>query len=325
MLLDLLLIFAFSILLFKSTSWVVSSLKYFSRLTGLGKFALTGLVMSLATSLPELSIAVASTLEGKPNLVLGNVLGANIINLSFMVGLGAVIAGAVQAHGQFLKRDAFYAFLAGALPMLLLIDGRLGRGDGLALMAVYLLYNVTILKEQRRRLALHAGSGNGDIFRRIFHRLTDKTTDAKIWWFVLGVLGMIVSADGIVRSASSLAAGFNLPILLVGLFLVSLGTTLPELAFEIRALRAGESAMALGNLTGSIVANATLVLGLSAAIRPIILGSGVRSYLTATIAYALAFLAFYLFVRTKRRLDRWEGAVLVGLYIIFATIEMIIK
>ena len=321
MLLDLLLIFAFSLLLLKSTGWVVSSLTYFSRLTGLGKFALTGLIMSLATSLPELSIAIASAVEGKPNLVLGNVIGANILNLSLVVGLASLVAGSVQAHGRFLRRDAFYAFLAGALPILLLIDGRLGRGDGLVLMAVYLLYNSTILREQRRPASVSDAAGDG-FFRRIFHRLSNRTTDTKIWWFVLGAVGMIIAAAGIVRAASSLAAGLNLPILLIGLFLVSLGTTLPELAFEIRALRAGESAMALGNMIGSIVANATLILGLSAVIRPIILGGGARVYLTATIAYALVFLAFYLFVRTKRRLDRWEGAVLVGLYILFALVEL---
>lgn len=323
MIINLALIIGFSLLLLKSTGWVVSSLKYFSRLTGLGKFSLTGLVMALATSLPELSIAVAAAIEAKPSLVLGNVIGANIINLSLLVGLGAVISGAIRAHGQFLKHDVFYAFLAGALPMFLLIDGRLGRGDGLALLTVYLVYQATILKEEHRQLAAGQNHGGGSsLMGRIFRRLTDKTTDAKIWWFIAGVAGMIVSAGGIVRSASSLAVGLNLPILVVGLFLVSMGTTLPELAFEIRVLRAGESAMALGNLMGSIVANATLILGLSAVIRPIILGRGASDYLTATIAYVLAFLAFYLFVRTKRRLDRWEGGVLIGLYLVFALSEL---
>lgn len=326
MILNLALIIGFSLLLLKSTGWVVSALKYFSRISGLGKFSLTGLVMALATSLPELSVAVVAAVEGKPNLVLGNVIGANIINLSLMVGSGAVIAGAIQAHGSFLNHDVFYAFLAGALPMFLLIDGKLGRGDGLTLMAVYLVYQATILREEHRQLAARRNHDNNFSFiHRIFRRLTNKNTDAKIWWFMAGAAGIIISAEGIVRAASGLALSLNLPILVVGLFLVSFGTTLPELAFEIRALRAGESAMALGNLMGSIVANATLILGLSAVIRPIVLGNGASDYLNATIVYILAFSAFYLFVRTKRRLDRWEGGALVGLYIIFAVIELVIK
>lgn len=323
MFINLALIIGFSLLLLKSTGWIVSSLKYFSRISGLGKFSLTGLVMALATSLPELAVAAAAAIEGKPNLVLGNVIGANIINLSLMVGLGAVLAGAIKAHGNFLKHDAFYAFLAGALPMFLLIDGKLGRGDGLALLAVYLVYQATILREEHRQLAARQNHGGGGVLGRIFARLTDQDTDAKIWWFILGAAGMIISAEGIVRSAGALALALNLPILVVGLFLVSLGTTLPELAFEIRALRAGESAMALGNLMGSVVANATLILGLSAVVRPIILGKGAGDYLTATVAYVLAFGAFYLFVRTKKRLDRWEGGVLVGLYLVFALVEIL--
>lgn len=315
MLLDLSLIIAFSLLLLKSTGWIIGSLKYFSKLTGLGKFSLTGLVMALSTSLPELSIAVASAVEGNSALVLGNILGANIINLSLMAGAGAVIAGAVHATGRFLKTDAFYAFLSGALPLLLLIDGRLGRLDGLILILVYFIYNAAVFREDpvNRR----------QVFHRIFSHLTDKTADAKIWWFILGIMGMIIGAGGIVRAASSVAAELNLPILLVGLLLVSLGTTLPELFFEIKSLRAGQSAMALGDLMGSIVANATLILGLSAAIRPIVLQNGSASYLTATIAYALAFAAFYLFIRTKRRLERWEGAALVGLYCIFVLVEIL--
>ncbi len=315
MLLDISLIFAFSLLLLKSTGWVVAALRYFSRLTGLGKFALTGLVMSLATSLPELSIAVASALENKPNLVLGNVVGANVINLSLVVGLAAVIGGAVAARGRFLNRDIFYAFLAGALPMIMLIDGVLSRTDGAVLILVYIIFNATVLRQQQRQF-------NGSA-AKVFHRLADKTVDAKIWWLILGIFGMIIAASGIVRSASSLALAVNLPILLVGLLVVSAGTTLPELGFEIRALRARESAMALGNMIGSIVANATLILGLSAAIRPIVLANGGFAYLTATIAYAVAFLSFYLFIRTKNRLERWEGGVLVGLYCIFVLIEVL--
>lgn len=314
MFLDLALILAFSLLLLKSTGWIIASLKYFSRLTGLGKFSLTGLLMALSTSLPELSIAVASALEGNPGLALGNILGANIINLSLMVGAGAVIAGAIRADGRFLKTDAFYAFLSGALPMLLLIDGRLGRVDGLILILVYFIYNAAVFREDP--------VNRSQVFHRIFSHLTDKTADAKIWWFILGILGMIIGADGIVRAAGSVAADLNLQILLVGLLPVSLGTTLPELFFEIKSLRAGQSAMALGDLMGSIVANATLILGLSSAIRPIILPNGSGSYLTATVAYVLAFAAFYLFIRTKRRLDRWEGAALVGLYLLFVVMEL---
>lgn len=325
MLINLALIIGFSLLLIKATDWIVAGLRYFSRNTGVGKYALTGLIIALATSLPEFSIAVAAALEGNPNLVLGNIIGSNIANLSLIVGLGAVIGGAVSARDQFVKNDIFYAFLAGALPILLLIDGRLGLGDGLTLVSVYAVYQATILRENRHKLAAEPDRRRPNFVHRIISRLGDSNTEKHFGWLAVGIIALIISAAGIVRSAVALAAGFHIPVLLVGLFLVAVGTSLPELAFQIRALRLGEADMVLGNLMGSVVANATLILGVTAALRPIVLMNGAKSYLTATLAYIVIFGVFYLFVRTKRRLDRWEGAVLVGLYLVFVAIELAIK
>lgn len=322
MLLNLALIFAFSLLLVKATDWIVAGLRYFSRTTGVGKYALTGLIIALATSLPEFSVAVAAALENNPNLVLGNIIGSNIADLSLIVGLGALVGGTVYARDQFVKNDILYAFLAGALPMVLLIDGRLGTGDGLGLIAVYAVYQTTILRENRHKLAVEPGPRRPDFVHWIISGLGNSNTEKHFGWLAVGIIALIISADGIVRSAVALAAGFHIPVLLVGLFIVAVGTSLPELAFQIRALRLGESGMVLGNLIGSVVANATLILGVTAALRPIALVSGAKSYLTATLAYIVIFGVFYLFVRTKRRLDRWEGGVLVGLYILFAVIEL---
>lgn len=323
MLLDFFLIVVFSLLLIKATDWIVFSIRYFSKTTGLGKYSLTSLVLALATSLPEFSVAMAAALENNPSLVLGNVIGSNIVNLSLVVGGGAVVGGTIAAHGQFLRHDVFYAFLAGALPMLLLIDGQLGLGDGLVLLVVYLVYNATVLREERQELAeksvrrRRVGLGH-----RVLVRLKDSKTERYIGWFILGGAGLIISADGIVRAAVGLSASLGVPVLLVGLFLVALGTSLPELAFEIRALRLKEAKMVLGNLMGSVVANATLILGLMAILRPVSVTNGLQQYLTATIAYVVMFAVFYWFVRTKRKLERWEGAVLVGLYGVFLVIEM---
>ena len=109
---------------------------------------------------------------------------------------------------------------------------------------------------------------------------------------------------------------------LVGLFLVAVGTSLPELSFEIEAIRKKEVGMVYGNLLGSIVANSSLILGVTALIVPIRLSErDVESYLVATVAFVLVFGAFWWLVRTKKRLDRWEGGVLVLIYGLFALWE----
>jgi len=153
-------------------------------------------------------------------------------------------------------------------------------------------------------------------------RLSHKGTKKELGWLFLGVALLLFSADMIVRIASKMALALNLPLLLIGLFLVAVGTSLPELAFELRAVREKEPGMVFGDLLGSVVANGTLIIGLVALIAPIRIRA-FNEYLLATMAFVLLFGLFYLFIRTKRKLERWEGAVLLGVYLLFILLEFL--
>jgi len=131
---------------------------------------------------------------------------------------------------------------------------------------------------------------------------------------------LLFSADMIVQFSLKLALVLNVPVIVVGLVLVSIGTTLPELALEIEAIRKHQSEMVFGNLLGSIVANSTLVVGTVVLISPITI-KGFDEYLLATLVFIIAFGLFYFFVRTKRRLERWEGLVLLIVYLLFFLAE----
>jgi len=133
---------------------------------------------------------------------------------------------------------------------------------------------------------------------------------------------MVVAADLLVQVAGDLAVSLKIPAFLMGLFVVAVGTSLPELVFEIEAIRKKEIGMVYGNLLGSVAANSTLVLGLTAMISPVNLNNGFKPYLLATVAFVVVFGVFWLLVRTKKRLDRWEGAVLILIYLVFAWIEL---
>jgi cation:H+ antiporter len=126
----------------------------------------------------------------------------------------------------------------------------------------------------------------------------------------------------IVKTAQSFATSLGIPVLLVGLFVVALGTSLPELALEIRAIKEKEVALVFGNLLGSTVANSTLIIGLTALIAPIEVVA-VNSYLIATLAYIVLFWLFWWLTKTKRRLDRWEGVVMILGYLVFIAIELV--
>lgn len=314
---DLLLIIFFSLLLIKATDILLVNLQSFSKQMKIGAFASGGLVVALATSLPELFVGLTAALHGEPSLSLGNVIGANIANLSLVIGGAALIGGTLKVQGSFLNRDVFYAFLAGAAPMLLLIDKTLSRTDGLILLAIYLFYQAVIFRQQDKGAATGEGIAN-----RLIHRISLRGTKKEIFWILVGIVALLFSANMLVGLGLKVALVLNLPILVVGMVWIAIGTTLPELIFEAEAIKKHQPEMAFGNLLGSIVANATLVLGLVALISPIKI-EAFAQYLLATIAFILVFGLFYLFIRTKRRLERWEGVVLVVVWLIFVLAEFL--
>ncbi|MBU3956693.1 sodium:calcium antiporter [Patescibacteria group bacterium] len=316
----LFLIFLFCLLLIKATDILIVNLKAFSQASGMGEFLVTTSILALATSLPEFFVGITSAFEGQPNLALGNVIGANIANLSLVIGGAALIGGSLVVRGIFLRRDVFYAFLAGAAPMVLLFDKELSRIDGLILLALYGFYNVWVLTERREEM-IEEEEEEGFI-RRLLRRLNHRGTKKELAWIFLGVALLLFSADMIVRIATKLAIIAYIPIFLIGLFLVAIGTTLPELVFGTKAVRQQKPLMVFGNLLGSIVANGTLIIGIVSVISPIRI-QAFNEYLLATMAFVFIFGLFYLFIRTKHRLERWEGAVLLGIYLVFILLEFL--
>lgn len=315
-----LLIIVACLILFKATDILIVNLKGLSESTRLGRFAITSFLLALGTSLPEFFVSVTSALEGKPNFALGNVIGSNIADLSLVIGGAALVGGGISVRGAFLERDVFYAFLAGASPMLLLFDENLSRIDGLILLMLYGVYILWILTRRDQKLA-DAWVERKGLIRRVIKKFHHDGTRAKLGWIFLGIALLLLSADILVQVATRLAMALNIPILLVGLFIVAIGTSLPELAFELKAVRKKEPKMVFGNLLGSIVANGTLVIGLVALISPFRI-QAFDEYLVATFAFVLIFGAFYFFIRTKRRLESWEGAFLIGFYLAFLLVEI---
>lgn len=305
----------FSFLLIKSTEILVASLEKLSKISKIGKFAITSIIMALATSLPELFVSITAALEKQPNLALGNIIGSNIADLSLVIGGAALIGGTIGVVGDFLKKDIFYAFLAGSLPVVMLIDSRISKVEGLMLLAIYGIYQFSVLQRRRGRVR------KDRLVRGVLQRLNTKRADKQIAWIFFGIVLLIFSADAIVKIAGLIAREFDVPVLLVGLFLVAVGTSLPELSFSISALVKKQVGMVFGDLLGSIVANSTLILGVTSLINPIVLDGGFKVYFWAAVFYFLIFIVFWFFVKTKRKLERWEGVILLLLYLVFVIFE----
>ncbi len=316
--LQLLLMIFFSLVLIKATEILTESLKSLAQVTRVGKFAITSLLLAFATSIPELTVSITSALEGNSALALGTIIGSNIANISLVVGGAALIGGSFSVIGEFLKMDIFSVFLAGVLPLMLLLDSRLSRVDGIILLLIYGLYNYGLLNG-------HARHGHGSrptgLFTGLFKHKNLSRFNRSVAWLFLGAALLMFSADMIVKLATRLAGGFGVPVFLIGLFFVGIGATMPELFFEIKAVKKRQAGMVLGNLFGSVVVNSTLILGVTALIQPIKLDRGLPAYLLSAAVFGLIFLLFWYFVRTKKKLERWEGVVLIAAYFVFILVE----
>lgn len=313
---------AFCILLFKSADQVIIALRRISKKTKTGVFALSAIILAVGTSLPELFVGVTSAVEKSSNLSLGVVLGSNVANIGLMAGLAALIAGRVYVHGDLIKKEILVSLLAGLVPVILIVDGGLNRVDGLILLAIYAGYTSSFFKSRYSQIAReHRKESFFYRFLRRFNHIDGRIT-REFGRLFIGIAILLFAADYIVKISQIIAQQANIPVFVIGLVVVAIGTSLPELAFSLRSLEDHEPSMFFGNLLGSTIANSTLIVGVTVFISPVEVVA-VGQYITAVIAFIIVFLTFWLFVKSKARLDRWEAGILVLLYLIFIAIEFI--
>jgi cation:H+ antiporter len=279
-------------------------------------------MLAVGTSLPELFVGISSALNGTPNISLGVVLGSNIANTAFIAGFVALLIGKINVHGEYLKRDVLIAFVCGLFPLALMADGILGRVDGLILLFIYASYTASFFKD---KFAEISNENNREtffyrFFREVNHIDFDITKEYGKLFLSLAL--MLLSSQIIINSSQNIATTIGIPVFVVGLIVLAIGTSLPELAFSIKSVKGGEPKIFFGNLLGSTIANSTLIVGLTAVISPITISS-FSDYRNAIIAFIVVFITFWIFIRTKHRLERYEGLILVLIYLIFITLEFV--
>lgn len=314
-------LFILTFILIKSADVVVISLQRLSKSNTKSGFVLAALLLALATSFPELFVGLTSALEKNTSLSLGVIVGSNIANISIIAGIAAVIAGKVYIRGEYYKKDIFLAFVAGLLPLFLSLDGSLNRVDGLILLSIYGAFVTSLFQIRFEEI------GKRHLVETFIHRLfrifnhIDFNKSKEIGRLFLGVALLLLSADTIVTISTRLAVAMNIPVFVIGVVIVAIGTSLPELAFSIKSLSDKEPKMFLGNLLGSVIVNSTLIVGLSALINPITTNS-ISDYGISAFYFVAIYLAFWYFIKTKLRLDRKEAVILILLYLSFLFFEL---
>jgi cation:H+ antiporter len=271
-------------------------------------------VVAFGTSSPELAVSVQSAWSGQTDLAVGNVVGSNIFNVLFILGVSALIAPLVVAQ-QLVRQEVPLMIAASVALLLLIMDGQLSRGEGALLCAAAVVYTVLLIVQARREgaavqteYAQEFGSATAGRGRHWLLQLA-----FVIGGLVLLVLGSDWLVDGAVRAARLL----GLSEAVIGLTIVAAGTSLPEAAASVMAAFKGERDIAVGNVVGSNLFNILAVLGLSSlvspaglTVAPALQGFDVPVMLAVAVACLPIFLSGY-------RIDRWEGGLFLVYYIAY--------
>lgn len=296
----------------KSADLIVTTAVNLAHRLRVSEFSIGFFVLGLATTTPELFVGLNAALNGQPQLSLGNLIGASIVLLSLIIGLNAVISGEVLFIKTFSKRDMWFTSFVILAPTFLLIDGVLTRSDGLLLIILYGLFYVVINKEQTFMEHLkYTFSQPHNHMGKMLSTLG------------LGILGLFISSKIIVESAEFIAASLALPLVVIGLLLLSLGTNLPELTVLFTTIRREHKQIGIGDFLGSAVAN-TAVLGLVAVLHPIILETPLKVFLSLGML-VLTLITFNAFFAIDKKINRLEGFSLVALYAFFLFAELFLK
>ncbi len=272
-------------------------------------------VVAFGTSMPEFVVAVTGAATGAGGVAFGNVVGANVINIAFILGLTATIHP-LHVHPTIITREIPMLLLAMSAAMVLSLDqfldgsaNRLARGDGLILcllFGVFLYYTVMALRQTPK-----------DVFvteaRAVGWRLRVKAMSIPVGLVVVGLVGLGIGGNLLVDAAVGIAQRLGMTPAAIGLTIVAIGTTVPELATSLLAARKGEADLAVGNVVGSNIFNILFVLGVATTIAPIdvpdrgpvslVIGTGLTTFLIALVYIG------------KRQIRRMEGVLLLLIFI----------
>lgn len=298
-----------SIALAKSADWVMKGISYFAHSLKIKSFLLSFLLLGIITSIPEMFVAFQSVVDKVPQLSIGNLLGGTIFKISFLLGISAILLSRIVLdHGMTLF-DIGLSSLVMLAPAVVVWDGKLTRFEGILLIAIYCIHITFINKEQHVVSTIE------------YHAKHVKHATHAFILSIIGLVGMAIASKYLVVLGISSATFLGIPPFVIGLFLLSLGTNLPELTLAIESIIKKKKDIAFGDILGSSVIN-TLILGIVCVVSPFSVPDPQRMQMTLIIL-ALVSVFFLWAASTKKDITRREGIVLFTTYIAFVLFEML--
>ena len=314
MIIDIILFIADLVAIIKGADIMTDGASAVAHKYGIPTIVIGMTIVAIGSSAPEFVVSALSAFQGNTDMAIGNVVGSNIFNILSIIGATAVLFPITASKGN-IRNDVPFVILSSLVVAITALDGLFNKGavceisrtDGLLLLcmfAIFLSYTFAMAK---------GGKANESE-----QNLSDSVKNMPLWKACLFIIGglaaLILGGNWLVESASSIATQLGVSQSIIALTIVSIGTSLPELAASAMAAKKGDTAMALGNVVGSAVFNVFFVLGVSATISPLSLGNITVEDISVLI---FASCLFWLFSRTHFEVKRWEGVILIIVQILY--------
>jgi cation:H+ antiporter len=300
---------AFSLLVLAIASqFTIKSIEQLIELTHLSEASVGFAIMSVMTSLPEIFVAASSVLHGKPGFSVGDILGSNVFNIGFIVGLLAVIGYFKKCSSELLTELVDILFLSSIIPLILVVFGKASFYVGLALLGVFVFIVREMTKKRKKPILLDNGGVSSG-------KVSAKLVLLKV---IVGIAVVIAMAELIITSASKISEILGVAPILIGAKIIAIGTSMPELSLDFTAVRRGRIHLALGDLIGSNLTNITLVLGIVLLASPFeVVDLSIFAQIVPFVLITTLILWRYL---TKGGVSQLGGLALIFTYVIFQAI-----
>jgi len=306
------------LMLYYGASWLVKGSSSLARNLGLTPLVIGLTVVAFGTSAPELFISVVSSIKDKSMIAVGNVVGSNICNIALVLGLAAFIHP-IKSNSSVFRRDIPIMLGVSLYLLLISLNSKIGRLEGASLFGgiiLYICFNYyTALKESRQEL-----KSDSVVFAHAVGKIEHVTSRTRqILWITAGIIGVVVGAEILVNSAVAIMKVFNVSEKFIGLTIVALGTSLPELATSVVAALKKEMDISIGNLVGSNVFNILSVLGAASLIRPIPIPGGFINSGLLVDYLVMIFVGFlpWLMMKKNCMITRKDGVILLVCYAVY--------
>lgn len=285
------------ILLIKGADFFVDGASSTAKLLKVPSVIIGLTIVAMGTSAPEAAVSISAGLSGSSDIALSNVIGSNIFNLLIVVGVSAIICP-IKTEKVILRRDIWWSLGAAVATLIMMTDMKISGAEGILLLGGMAAYIAVLVFDARKK------RDEGDEVKAM-------SPLKSIIYIVGGLAAIIIGGDLVVDSACDIAAAFGMSEALIGLTIVAVGTSLPELVTSIVAAKKGDSGLALGNVVGSNIFNILFILGSASALTTINVAP--ELFIDTAILIAVTLLMYFL-CRSKDKTSRGEGALCMLVY-----------